>query len=332
MNSRDVINCNFEGNDKIRPGLNFDRGRINDFAGCSVTAADFTQKRWDENGFEYYDDEWGNLWRRLKTGCHCGEICKPAIDEWKKLDEIVLPNYTEDICYENIRQAYLSTDEEKFRLVGMPGWVFERARYLRNMDTYLMDMIDNTDKLDVLHTFIANILSGIIDKAAEIKADAIFFCEDMGTQENLLFGPEMWRHFFRDIYSRLFGKVHDYGMKVVMHSCGYNWDILPDLISAGVNCFQFDQPLLYDTKKLSEFFKAHNVVLWSPVDIQRVMPTGNRELIENSAREMVQAYKGRLICKNYSDLAGIGVKEEWDDWAYDAICQSFEDVHDDRLA
>ena len=31
---------------------------------------------------------------------------------------------------------------------------------------------------------------------------------------------------------------------------------------------------------------------------------------------MVETYRGGLIMKNYGDLAGIGVKEEWDDWAY----------------
>jgi hypothetical protein len=56
------------------------------------------------------------------------------------------------------------------------------------------------------------------------------------------------------------------------------------------------------------------------VDIQKIMPTGDRARIEASARQMVDLFAGGLICKNYGDLAGIGVQEEWDDWAYRAIC------------
>jgi hypothetical protein len=37
---------------------------------------------------------------------------------------------------------------------------------------------------------------------------------------------------------------------------------------------------------------------------------------------MVCLFKGGLIMKNYPDLPGIGVKPEWDMWAYDAILRS----------
>ena len=36
---------------------------------------------------------------------------------------------------------------------------------------------------------------------------------------------------------------------------------------------------------------------------------------------MLETFNGFLITKNYPDLAGIGVKEEWDDWAYHKILE-----------
>ncbi len=36
-------------------------------------------------------------------------------------------------------------------------------------------------------------------------------------------------------------------------------------------------------------------------------------MIEDGA-EMIDIFEGGLICKNYPDLPGIGVKAEWDDW------------------
>jgi len=36
---------------------------------------------------------------------------------------------------------------------------------------------------------------------------------------------------------------------------------------------------------------------------------------------MVDIFEGGLICKNYLDLPGIGVRPEWDQWAYEAICR-----------
>jgi hypothetical protein len=60
------------------------------------------------------------------------------------------------------------------------------------------------------------------------------------------------------------------------------------------------------------------------VDIQKILPTGDRALIEGGARRMIDLFEGGLICKNYPDLYGIGVTEEWDDWAYQAICERIQ--------
>jgi len=96
---------------------------------------------------------------------------------------------------------------------------------------------------------------------------------------------------------------------------------LPDLLEIGVNVFQFDQPLVYDLPALADLLRERKAALWSPVDIQAVLPTGKRDLIRNHVDRMYNLFKGGLIFKNYRDLAGIGVREEWDDWAYQAILE-----------
>jgi len=99
-------------------------------------------------------------------------------------------------------------------------------------------------------------------------------------------------------------------------------DILDDLAEVGVDALQFDQPALYGIEWLADKFKQIGMCLYAPVDIQRVLPTGDRERIESEAKRMVELF-GRngagLIAKNYGDLKGIGVREEWDQWAYDAF-------------
>ncbi len=110
-------------------------------------------------------------------------------------------------------------------------------------------------------------------------------------------------------------------MKVFLHSCGRNMSIVPDLLDAGVDVFQFDQPALYDMPKLAALFRERKAALWSPVDIQKILPTGDRATIETGAKDMYEIFKGCLICKNYPDLPGIGVEAEWDMWAYNEICQ-----------
>jgi hypothetical protein len=72
---------------------------------------------------------------------------------------------------------------------------------------------------------------------------------------------------------------------------------------------------------LAQKLAMHRVMLWSPVDIQKVLPTGNRPFICEEARRLVRLFGGGLTLKCYPDLPGIGVKTEWDQWAYDAILE-----------
>ena len=107
----------------------------------------------------------------------------------------------------------------------------------------------------------------------------------------------MFRFYFKAEYTRLLSIAHEYGMKVLMHSCGSNWAIVDDLIDCGVDCFQFDQPAIYDMPKLAAKFRERKASLWSPVDIQKILPTGDKAYIESEAECMCKLFDGFLICQ-----------------------------------
>ncbi|MGI6082760.1 MAG: uroporphyrinogen decarboxylase family protein [Limnochordia bacterium] len=322
MTSREIIMRNITHNDPERPGLTFNRRRLNDIRGAGVgPSAHWQEKRWVEGDVEYYTDEWGNIWHRFVYGSKGGEIYRPAIEDWAQLKDLRVPDFDNPVRFERMRNAF-AAEESRFKLASIPGWVFATSRYLRKMEVYFMDLLLERDHIEELHDIVTGLYERVIIQCAKAGADAVFFCEDLGTQERVLIGPAMWRDIFAPHYRRLCGTAHAHGLKVIMHSCGYNWELLDDLMDSGIDCFQFDQPAAYDQEALSAKLRERKVGLWAPVDIQQIMPTGDKKLIKDEARRMVETYKGGLIMKNYGDLAGIGVKEEWDDWAYEAILEA----------
>ena len=319
MTPRQIVLANCTHSDPPRPGLNFDRGRRDDLAVFYPDQADlFNQRRWKEGGREYYDDEWGNIWVRMTEGSERGEIHTPLLSDWSHLGSMQLPAVNDPSWIRAMRD-FFSAAGDKFRLAAIGCWIFDTARYLRKLEVYLTDMALGEDRLGELNDRVAAVCEGRIRMAAEAGADGIFILEDLGTQTGLLFSPAMFRRYFRDTYTRLYGLAHTLGMKVFLHSCGRNAEILDDLIECGVDCFQFDQPTLYDMPALAEKLARRRVMLWSPVDIQKVLPTGDRAFICDEARRLVRLFRGGLTLKCYTDLPGIGVKPEWDQWAYDAI-------------
>lgn len=278
----------------------------------------YAQKRWVEGNREYYDDVWGNVWVRMVGGSKKGEISKPAITDWSQLDEYQPPEYDRGRCADRLRASF-DEDNERFRLAAIGGWIFDNARYIRRLDVYLMDMALYPEELRRLHGIVCGVYEKKILAAADAGADGIMIGEDMGTQTGLLFSPAMWRDFFKDEYTRLFAIAHERGMKVLMHSCGQNKEIVPDLLKAGVDCFQFDQPEVYEMPWLADQLRKHTAALWSPVDIQKILPTGDRATIVSGTERMIDQFEGFLICKDYPDLHGIGVEPEWDDWFYQTV-------------
>jgi uroporphyrinogen decarboxylase len=320
---REIIIANIEADSAPRPGMTFSGGRMDDIVVCGIAnPADYSPRKWVEGKKEYYDDVWGNTWARMIGGSEKGEVHKAVLDDFADLAKLRVPDYTSPSQYDGMKKGFAAAGE-KFRMAFMGGWVFNDARYIRKLEVYLCDMALYPDELKKLHKMIAAVYEAKIRGSAAAGADGIWVLEDLGTQNGPLFSPEMFRDYFKDEYARLWGIAHELGMKVFMHSCGNNAKLLDDLIEAGVDCFQFDQPLVYDVEMLSKKFHEKHVALWSPVDIQKVLPTGDRSLIVSETERMLRLFKGRMIMKNYPDLPGIGVKPEWDMWAYETACRTF---------
>ena len=322
MTPREIVVRNIECACEGRIGLNFTggEGRINDFTGAGCDHAIET-KKWREGDIEFYTDIWGNVWRRLAEMSQSGEVYKPVLEDWRDLDSLALPDLDNPAYFGNARKIGAS-DTDLFRVGWMPGWPFDTCRYMRKMEVYFADLLAARDYVDVLHDRVTTLFEGVIERYGEAGMDAIMYCEDLGTQDRLLMGAPLWRDVFRPLYERLTSRAHHCGMKVIQHSCGYNWDLVDDLCEAGVDCLQFDQPAAYDLPALAGKLRKHGVGLFAPCDIQKVLPTGDRALIERETERLVKTFRGGFIAKNYGDLHGIGVRPEWDQWAYEAFLRA----------
>jgi uroporphyrinogen decarboxylase len=325
MTPREIIIANIECRCDERIGYGFGqapdgRKRLNDFTGAGIKHH-FQKTTWVEGDTEYSTDMWGNVWHRLKHLSAGGEVFKPVLEDWRDLDALQLPDLDNPAYYEAVRTLCVS-DTDLFKVGGLPGWPFAICRYMRKMEIYFVDLIAERERIDVLHDRVTTLLEGVIDRYGEAGMDGVMFCEDLGTQDRVLIGPPMWRDIFRPLYERLTSRAHGHGMKVIQHSCGYNWELVDDLCGAGIDCLQFDQPAIYDMPALARKLRQHGVGLYAPCDIQKVLPTGDRERIERETERLVETFRGGFIAKNYGDLHGIGVQPQWDMWAYDTFVRA----------
>ena len=320
LSPREVIVQNMEFRCEERIGLNFSGGRLDDMTGAGPDHG-FEPKVWQDDRYEYKTDIWGNVWHRILGKSQGGEVFKPVLETWDALDDLKLPDLDNPAYYEPARKLAAS-GTDKFRVGGMAGWPFATCRYMRKMEIYFVDLIAERERIDILHDRVTSLYERVIDRYGEAGMDGIMFCEDLGIQDRTLMSPAMWRDIFRPLYERLTSRAHRYGIKVIQHSCGYNWALVDDLCEAGIDCLQFDQPAVYDGPALAAKLRRHGVGLFAPCDIQKVLPTGDRALIERETERLVETFRGGFIAKNYGDLPGIGVQPEWDQWAYETFLRA----------
>jgi len=275
---------------------------------------------WEKVGGQRWErtDEWGNVWARLNP-TSIGEVVKGAIDDIRQFNEYQPPDYSNPADYEVVRKSK-AEHPDKWITGALPGFTFKIGQQLCKLDKYLIYLLTDPDLVRQLHDRIDLIIEKIIRNYASAGADSVMFWEDWGTQEQLLIRPNMWLEEFYPRFKKLFGIAHEVGLKVFMHSCGKITDIIPHLIEAGVDLFEFDQPELHGLDTLASYQREWGVTIWSPVDIQKILPTGDEKLIRAKAREMLDKLwrgEGGFFAGCYGDPVSIGLEPQWQEYACD---------------
>lgn len=327
MNSREIVLRTLEYRGPERVAATFPEPYWNDLCHVSYILPGF-RRDWREvrPGWQEYVDEWGNTWARVDKTSK-GEVVRGVLSDWSMLDQLKLPDLANPANFERVREVCGDPSNEKFRVGGLPGFPFNITRYMRHLEEYLADILLEPDNVKKLLLRVEDLLAETIVQYARAGVDAIMFVEDWGTQLSLMIKPQTWREMFKPGFVRLCRVAHEQGIKVFMHSCGKITDIIPDLIEAGIDLLQFDQPRLHGIDTLAQFHGR--ITFWCPVDIQKTLQTHDEAAIEAEAREMIEKLggpEGGFIAGYYGDNASIGLDPHWQDVA----CRAFMKYGDYR--
>lgn len=260
-------------------------------------------------------DIFGNIYGRLGDGK--GECIKGAIQEdWSLLDSYELPQIDYNY-YKGLQQANLKSCDQ-FVLGSMPIAVFSTLRDARLMDNALADTILEPEHVKHFLAKIQKLMLEVCALSSDNGFDGLIIYDDWGMQHSSFVSPQIFRELFKPVYKAVADELHSRGMKLFVHSCGLVYGLMEDFIDAGVDVMQFDQPELSGSDVLSREFGGR-IAFHSPVDIQKIMTTGDRKIIEQGALHMVETFKkncgGGLIAKDYPTWQDISVEQEWADWA-----------------
>ncbi len=198
---------------------------------------------------------------------------------------------------------------EKYATFGAP-WspFFHEVGWLIGQEDFMAWMCTRPE---VVHAIIEHIVDYEVGAtrrfltATDGMLDIAYFGNDFGTQRGLLISPAMWQEFIRKPLKRYFDVSHEYGCKVMKHSCGAIRDVIPWLIEDGVDILDPIQVAAtgMDLAGLVHDFSA-DLCFHGGVDTQRTLPFGSTEDVRREVRSYLDLTRatGGYILSGSQDL------------------------------
>ena len=168
-----------------------------------------------------------------------------------------------------------------------------------NMETALMNMAAEPELYEAVDAKIMEFYlkaNELFYEATKGKLDAVLIGNDMGSQRGLMISPEMVRRFVIPGAKKLIKQAHSYGLKVIYHSCGSIFEIIPDLIEAGVDAVHPIQALAVgmEPQHLKDNF-GDKVSFCGGVDTQDLLVNGSTDDVKAKVMELRDIFPTGLI-------------------------------------
>lgn len=184
----------------------------------------------------------------------------------------------------------------EYAVIGTP-WLlfpFERAQALQGLDTFLLNMSLHPDFAKALLAKIGDLckqLMGNFLREANGDIDIIKIGDDLGTQENLLISPAMYREFLKPVHTDFiaFIKAHT-PAKIFFHTDGDVFDLIPDFIEIGVDILNPIQTSAGKMANLAELKRLYGdrLTFCGGIDTQQILPRGTPQQVRDEVRRVIE--------------------------------------------
>lgn len=176
---------------------------------------------------------------------------------------------------------------------------FQDACAAFGMETALVKMISEPE---IFRAVIDRILefylqaNDIFYSNTKGKLHAVLLGNDFGSQRGLMISPALLREFVFTGIKKLVEQAKSYNLKVIYHSCGSIYDVIPDLIEAGVDAIHPIQALAegMEPDKLKAKF-GNKVSFCGGVDAQNLLVNGTPAEVARRVIELKNIFPSGLI-------------------------------------
>jgi uroporphyrinogen decarboxylase len=235
------------------------------------------------------------------------------------IDNYPFPDGSDASRFTGIREQALKlrSDTPYAISTGIGGVVYEYCWYMRGLEQWFMDMIENPAfcqaLLDRTLKFWLDYFTGFMAELGDI-VDIVMIGDDLAGQSGPLFSPDFYRKIVKPRQKKLVQHIKSLTKaKIWYHTCGSCYEYIPDLIDNGIDILNPVQIGLVNMEpaKLKEMFGSQIVFWGGGIDAQHILPFAKPTEITEHVRKNIEIFKtgGGYVFNNVHNIQ-VGVPPE----------------------
>ncbi len=206
-------------------------------------------------------------------------------------------------------------NETPFAVVsGISGVVYEICWYMRGLERWFMDMIEQPEfceaLLDRTLQFWLDWFDAFLEEVGDV-VDVIMIGDDLAGQGGPLFQPDFYRKVVKPRQKRLVQSIKPRtSAKIWYHTCGSCRTYIPELLDNGIdilNPVQISAADMDAAELKAEY--GDRLAFWGgAIDAQHVLPTADPDTVREHVRRNIEAFKpnGGFVFNNVHNIqAGV---------------------------
>jgi uroporphyrinogen decarboxylase len=193
---------------------------------------------------------------------------------------------------------------------GIGGVVYETCWYMRGLERWFMDMVENPDfcqaLLDKILVFWIDYYSAFLAEVGDL-VDVVMIGDDLAGQNGPLFSPAFYRRHVKPRQKQLVSHIKSLtSAKIWYHTCGACFELIPDLLDNGIDILNPVQISAkgMDPARLKRQF-GEDLVFWGGgIDAQNVLPRSTPAEVREHVRRNVEVFKtgGGYVFNNVHNI------------------------------
>ncbi len=277
----------------------------------------------ERDGRKWHDlkDEFGVVWsmpddQMLYMDPSHHPLANATLEDIKSYP---FPDGSDPTRFTGVREQALKMREDTDYAIctGISGVVYEYCWYMRGLERWFMDTIENPDfceaLLDQTLKFWMDFHTGFMKAVGDI-VDVVMIGDDLAGQHGPLFSADFYKRTVKPRHKKLVQHIKSKtDAKIWYHTCGNCVSLIPELSDNGVDILNPVQVSAadMDPQDLKDRFGKDMVFWGGGCDSQHILPFATSEEVKADAKKYIEIFKqgGGYVFNNVHNIQS-GVPSE----------------------